>query len=160
MGSGNGEQAGIVVGIDGSECSEEALRWAARQAEFTGAAVDAVTAWQFPAFYGWAPVGSEGIDFAGFALQALTETFDEVFGPDHPDWLRACVVQGHPAQVLVQASAGAALLVVGSRGYGGLADALLGSVSTYCVHHAHCPVTVIRSPGHPSAAPGPGPAAR
>jgi len=57
------------------------------------------------------------------------------------------VIEGYPAQVLVNASAGADLLVVGNRGHGGFADVLLGSVSTFCVHHARCPVTVIRPAG-------------
>jgi nucleotide-binding universal stress UspA family protein len=138
-------QATIVVGVDGSDYSKDALRWAARQAELTGAAVDAITAWELPAFSGWAPADAEDLDFPRFAEQTLAQTVDEVFGPDRPTWLRTRVVAGHAAQVLVDASAGADLLVVGSRGHGGFADALLGSVSTYCVHHAHCPVLVIRS---------------
>jgi nucleotide-binding universal stress UspA family protein len=143
----------IVVGVDGSDCSKQALRWAARQAEFTGASVEAVAAWRFPAFYGWAPADPEDLDFAGFAGQALAAAVDDVFGPDHPAWLRTRVIEGHAGQVLVGASADADQLVVGSRGYGGLADALLGSVSTYCVHHARCPVTVIRPTGHTTAPP-------
>jgi nucleotide-binding universal stress UspA family protein len=152
-GSGGGRPR-IVVGVDGSDCSKDALRWAARQAGFTGAAVDAVAAWQFPTFYGWAPADSEDLDFASFAGQTLAGAVDDVFGPEHPDWLRTRVIEGHAAQVLVEASAGADLLVVGSRGYGGFADALLGSVSTYCVHHARCPVTVIHGTGHTTEPPG------
>jgi nucleotide-binding universal stress UspA family protein len=156
-GSGDDGQARIVVGIDGSECSKDALRWAARQARFTGAVLDAVIGWQYPVFYGWAP-GPQDFDFGAAAGQALTEALDEVLGADRPAGLRARVVDGRAAQVLVDVSAGADLLVVGSRGHGGLVDALLGSVSTYCVQHAQCPVTVIRQAGHAaqSAAPGTG----
>jgi nucleotide-binding universal stress UspA family protein len=142
-GSGSG-RASIVVGVDGSDYSKDALRWAARQAELTGGTVDAIAAWGYPAFYGWAPADSQDLDFPRFAEQALARAVDEVLGSHHPAWLRTRVVEGHAAQVLVEASADADLLVVGSRGYGGFAGALLGSVSTYCVHHAHCPVTVIR----------------
>jgi|ERR1022692_442048 nucleotide-binding universal stress UspA family protein len=145
--SAGDRQARIVVAVDGSDGSKQALRWAARQAEFTGACLEVVIAWQYPAFYGWAPAYPDDYDLAHIAEEALTEALDEVFGADRPDWLQSRVVEGHAAQVLVDASAGAELLVVGSRGYGGFADALLGSVSTYCVHHAHCPVTVIRPPG-------------
>jgi nucleotide-binding universal stress UspA family protein len=137
-------QAIIVAGVDGSDNSKDALRWAGRQAELTGATLDAIITWEIPAFSGWAPADAEDLEFPRFAEQALNQAVDEVFGRDHPAWLRTRVVAGHPAQVLVEASAGADLLVVGSRGYGGFADALLGSVSTYCVHHAHCPVVVIR----------------
>ena len=77
----------------------------------------------------------------------LTGTLGEVFGAAFPAGLRTRVVEGHPAQVLVEASQGAELLVVGGRGYGGFADALLGSVSTYCIHHAQCPLTIIRPAG-------------
>ena len=130
-GSGDDGQARIVVGIDGSECSKDALRWAARQAGFTGAALDAVIGWQYPVFYGWAP-GPQDFDFGAAAGQALTGALDEVLGAARPAGLRARVVDGRAAQVLVDASAGADLLVVGSRGHGGLADARLGQ-------HILCP---------------------
>jgi nucleotide-binding universal stress UspA family protein len=143
-----GRQRRIVVGVDGSEGSKEALRWAVRQAGFTGATVEAVIAWQSPAFFGWAPVGSGDADFAKIAEETANASIAEVIGPHFPDWIQTRVVEGYPPQVLVQASVDAELLVVGSRGYGGFADALLGSVSTFCVHHAYDPITVIRPAGH------------
>ncbi len=134
----------IVVGVDGSPGSREALRWAARQAELTGAELDAVIAWQYPAFFGWAPAGAEEVDFTKIAEQTLAEALTEVFGPERPGWVRSEVIEGYPPHVLVNAAKDGDLLVVGCRGHGGFADMLLGSVSTYCVHHAHGPVTVIR----------------
>jgi nucleotide-binding universal stress UspA family protein len=133
----------IVTGVDGSAESVQALRWAARQAELTGAELLVTTAWEYPAFYGWAP-DPGGPDLAQLAAQAQDEALHKVFGADRPAWVQGRVIEGHPARVLVDAAADADLLVVGCRGYGGLADALLGSVSTYCVHHAHGPVTVVR----------------
>lgn len=137
-------QGRIVVGVDGSEGSKHALRWAARQAEYTGAVLEAITAWDYPATYGWVPVPPEDYALAEFAEKSLNEAINDVFGSDIPKRLERKVAQGHPAEVLVEASKNAELLVVGSRGYGGFTDALLGSVSTYAVHHAHGPVTVIR----------------
>ena len=64
-------------------------------------------------------------------------------------------IEGIPAQVLLDASDGADLLVVGSRGHGGFTGALLGSVSQHCVHHAHCPVVVIRAQEHDRQDPQP-----
>jgi nucleotide-binding universal stress UspA family protein len=142
-GPGDG-QSRIVVGVDGSESSKDALRWAARQAGFTGATLEVVTGWDYPAFYGWAPAIPDDVDFGYFAGQAQEDALDEVFGADRPARLETRVMAKHPAIALVEASEGAELLVVGSRGHGPLADALLGSVSTYCVHHAQCAVTVIR----------------
>jgi nucleotide-binding universal stress UspA family protein len=147
--AGSSGQGRIVVGVDGSEGSKEALRWAARQAEFTGATLQAIITWQYPAFYGWVP---DDVDFAGLARRALDGALDEVFGAARPARLETSVIEGFAAQVLVAASEGAELLVAGSRGYGGFTDALLGSVSTYCVHHAHGPVTVIRPSDHPAPA--------
>jgi nucleotide-binding universal stress UspA family protein len=137
-------QSRIVVGVDGSPGSKEALRWAVRQAKLTGVALDAVIAWQYPAFFGWAPVGPDGADFAKIAKATLNGALTDVLGPDWPGWLYTQVIEGYPAEALVRAADGADLLVVGCRGYNALADALLGSVSTYCVHHAGVPVTVIR----------------
>jgi nucleotide-binding universal stress UspA family protein len=138
------DSARIVVGIDGSENAKQALRWAQRQAGYTGASLDIVGAWEYPATYGWVAVPDEVYDLAGYAQKAIDEAIAEVFGSDVPASVSSRVVQGHAAEVLVAASKGAELLVVGSRGYGGFTDALLGSVSTYCVHHAHGPVTVVR----------------
>jgi nucleotide-binding universal stress UspA family protein len=137
--------ARIVVGIDGSDNAKEALRWAARQAGYTGASLDVVGAWEFPATYGWVAIPSEDLDLAGFAQKAIDEALADVYEGNVPASVSSRVIQGHAAEVLVEASKGAELLVVGSRGYGGFTDALLGSVSTYAVHHAHGPVTVVRS---------------
>jgi nucleotide-binding universal stress UspA family protein len=122
----------IVVGVDGSPSSRSALAWAVRQAGLTGGTVDAVIAWQIPAAatgYGWTiPLPDTGFD--EIAKQTLAETISAVVGPgdDHQVRVRPLVVQGIPAQVLIDASAHADLLVVGSRGHGGFAEALLGSV--------------------------------
>ncbi|HTT50728.1 MAG TPA: universal stress protein [Streptosporangiaceae bacterium] len=139
-----GHRARIVVGVDGSAESVEALRWAARQAELTGSELRVLTAWEYPSFYGWAPANPGQTDFAHLAGQAQQDALGKVFGADPPDWVQAQVTEGPTARALVDAAADADLLVVGSRGHGGLADAVLGSVSTYCVHHARGPVTIVR----------------
>lgn len=135
----------IVAGVDGSPSSKVALRWAVGQAQLTGAVVDAVTAWQMPASYAWIPDGVTGVeDFGTEARRVLTEVINEIAGVAPNVKVRPVVEEGHPAQVLVDAAKGAQLLVVGSRGHGEFAAALLGSVSQNCVHHAPCPVLVIR----------------
>ncbi len=148
MSASGEDESRIVAGVDGSEGSKHALRWAARQAGFTGATLEVVTGWEYPAFFGFAPAVPDDVDYAELAGQALNDTIEEVFGADRPAGLATRVIAKHPALALVEASDGAELLVVGSRGYGGFADALLGSVSTFCVHHANCPVTVIRPAHH------------
>ena len=148
--SGQEDRAGprIVAGVDGSPSSLSALRWAIRQAALTGAAVDAVIAWQYPAAaggYGWAPTGMEGsFDFKENAEKTVADAIGSAVAPGTTVGVYTRVVEGVAAQVLIDASVGADLLVVGSRGHGGFAEALLGSVGQHCVHHAHCPVVVIR----------------
>ncbi len=130
----------IVVGVDGSTSSIDALRWAAEQAKLTGAALKVLTAWQFPMAYG-APVGGLGdYDPGANAGDVLAETVAKA-GITLP--VVTEVIQGSSAFRLVEAAAGASLLVVGRRGHGELVGVLLGSVSAYCVAHAPCPVVVV-----------------
>jgi nucleotide-binding universal stress UspA family protein len=134
----------IVVGVDGSPASKAALRWALTQAELTGARVQAVTAWELPLYYGWAGVVPYD-DFAAVAGKTLAESVQEVVGVEQPAVeVLESVIAGHAAQVLLDLSNRAALLVLGSRGHGGFAGTLLGSVSQHCVQHARCPVVVVR----------------
>jgi nucleotide-binding universal stress UspA family protein len=134
----------IVVGVDGSPSSMKALRWAIRQAKLTGAGVEAVTAWSYPSGYGWAPSSEGAFDFEGDAGKILVEALAEVSGIAPDVVVEPLVVHGHAADVLVRAAKGADLLVVGSRGHGGFAGMLLGSVSQHCVQHAPCPVLILR----------------
>ena len=148
----NGKDLRIVAGVDGSDSSLSALRWAIRQAGLTGATVQAVAAWHYPVAtggYGWAPVGAEqSYDFREIAEKTLADAISNTLDPGSDVRVRAEVIEGNAAQVLIDASAGADLLVVGSRGHGGFTQALLGSVSQHCVHHAACPVVIIRGQDH------------
>jgi nucleotide-binding universal stress UspA family protein len=138
----------IVVGVDGSEPSRDALRWAVTQAGLTGAGVEAVLAWHHPylaAGYGWAPLAvMQASEFAADAEKLVTDVVSSVVDPATAVPVTARAVQGSPPRVLLDAAGGAQLLVVGSRGLGGFTEALLGSVSQHCVHHAPCPVVIIR----------------
>lgn len=134
----------IVVGVDGSASSRAALRWAIRQAKVTGASVDAVISWWFPSAYGWAAYTVGAPDLEGEAKGILAAAMAEVSDLEPDVIVRPVVTGGHPAEVLLCAAEGADMLVVGSRGHGGFASALLGSVSLHCVLHAHCPVLVFR----------------
>ena len=137
-------QGRIVVGVDGSPQSLEALRWALNQAEAPGASIEAIHAWQIPVAYG-APVAvMPGESFAASAERALGESVEQVLGGRTDIHVARVAEQGLPAKVLLEHSRGAELLVVGSRGRGGFKGLLLGSVSQHCVSHAHCPVVVIR----------------
>jgi len=136
----------IVVGVDGSAPSKAALAWAVRQARLTGAPVEAIIAWEYPATYGYTmPAAPEiNYDYEKIAAEVVESTIAGVCGQGEPVKISSRVVEGNAAQALLDASAGAGLLVVGSRGHGGFVEALLGSVGQHCVHHATCPVVVIR----------------
>jgi len=134
----------ILVGVDGSPASVDAVEWAAHQAELTGADLEALMTWEWPESYGWSlPVPSE-YDPAGDSENLLNHILEPV-RKDHPTvTIQPNILEGHPAPLLVEASKGADMLVVGSRGHGEFAGMLLGSVSEHCVTNAHCPVLVFR----------------
>jgi nucleotide-binding universal stress UspA family protein len=142
----------IVVGVDGSPSSDEALRWAVREAELTGAVVKAIIAWHYPIAvggYGWAPVVmDDGIDMQAISEKVLAEAAGKAVPPGSAARIEQHVIEGYPPQALIDASADADLLVVGSRGHGTFTDALLGSVSQHCAHHAKCPVVIVRQQSH------------
>lgn len=131
----------IVVGVDGSDPSKQALRWAAQLAEKYDATLDAVATWHIPVSYGIAPVPIW--DPEQDTAKCLTQVVDDVFGTQRPAGLALHVVQGNAAGVLVDKSQGAFMVVVGSRGHGGFAGLLLGSVSSAVAEHAACPVLVV-----------------
>jgi len=148
MSTSDGAGPRVVVGVDGSAQSVEALRWAAAYAAATGASIEAVMSWHFPTAAGVVPpaIASQPItdEVRASMLEALDKTLVAVFGPATPPSVQARVTYGHPAVVLVEESRNADLLVVGNRGQGAFAGMLTGSVSIHCVNNAYCPVVVVR----------------
>ena len=144
----------IVVGLDGSPSSRTALRWAVRQANLTNGTIDAVIAWEIPIVLQSYNMGPIYVDqdggFEEDAKKTVEAVISEEVEPADSQRVRRLVINGHPAQVLLDVAAGADLLVVGSRGHGKFAEALLGSVSQNCAHHASCPVLIMR--GEPGQA--------
>lgn len=139
----------IVVGVDGSKPSVLALQWAVRQAELTGAAVRAITAWNFPndpTPFGIVPDIPPPQDQVDKVRARLEEVVAGSVPASSDVEVRAEVITGHAASILVEAASDAELLVVGNRGRGAVAEALLGSVSEHCVRHSACPVVVLRQP--------------
>jgi len=134
----------IVVGVDGSESSRAALRWAIEEARLRRASVRMVTAWQLPeAVYFGAVIPDSltpGLEQAAQEVQASLLAVGE---PEDVT-IETEVVEGDAAQALVDAAKDAEMLVVGSRGLGAFRELLLGSVSQRCAHHAHCPVVIVR----------------
>ena len=146
----------IVVGVDGSDASHDALRWAAEEAQLRSTALVALHAWSFvPA----QPIGDPGMlavpagDLAGqlnaendAAQIGLDQAVEDALGAGSDVELERRLVEGDAGEALVAASKDAELVVVGSHGRSGFKAALLGSVSRHVVDHAACPVVVVKSP--------------
>ena len=135
----------LVVGVDGSEASVEALRQAHSLAVALGARVDALTCWEFPPIYqGFVEMEPRG--FEKDARHSLDDALSRAFGAALPENVSAHLVYGPPRQSLIEARRKATMLVVGRRGHGGFGGLQLGSVSSACVAHAECPVLVVHEP--------------
>jgi nucleotide-binding universal stress UspA family protein len=136
----------VVVGVDGSEPSKEALRWALDYAKLVGAEVHVVLAWHIPAMaYGAGSVYIGDLDLKSANEAVLEQEVKEVAGTAQAVPVTTELINGAPAAELIRAAKDASLLVVGNRGHGAFAGMLLGSVSTHCVTHAPCPVVVVRA---------------
>jgi nucleotide-binding universal stress UspA family protein len=133
----------IVVGVDGSEPSLDALRWAARQSRLTGATLRVLTTWEVSVGTGWAATFPVDYDPEAIAKQVLDAAISSVLGPSPDIAVERTVEEGHAGPVLLAAASGADLLVVGSHGHGAIAGVLLGSVSEHLVRHAPCAIVVV-----------------
>lgn len=137
----------IVVGVDGSPESRKALAWAAAEAASHGSDLYAVNAWEHTLM---PPAGSVGVsehyvpDDSQRTADDLVRVIKEELGEEPAVLVHPRVKQGSPARVLIQESADADLLVVGTRGHGGFAGLVLGSVSQHVAAYAKCPVVVVR----------------
>ncbi|WP_400160384.1 universal stress protein [Arthrobacter sp. BPSS-3] len=140
----------IVAGVDGSAPSRLALEWAITEARLRNGRVRAVTAWEVPPATGMEGLVWDPDVFPQAARRLQNEALKRV--DSEGVTVTGDVVQGNAAAVLLRAAGNADLLVVGSRGLGGFTGLLLGSVSTQVLHHAPCPVLVVRT--------GPGPQAK
>ncbi len=137
----NDQTGTIVVGIDGSAQSVAAVKWAERYATASGATLQLVISWQHAMAYGQ-PMMFEGYHPETDAQVVVDKVQADLSLP--ADRVETRTAEGSAGAVLVEASAGALALVVGSRGHSGVDSLLLGSVSSYCVHHATCPVVIVR----------------
>jgi nucleotide-binding universal stress UspA family protein len=154
----SGSRGTVVVGVDGSAGARRALRWAAAEARLRGSRLLIVHAWN-QAYLDVLLVGPlGGFSSAAADMHEAAERLLEkaTAGLDGEGVEIECrLVEGGAPEVLVAAAAEADLLVVGSRGHGGFAGLLLGSVSQQCAHHAHCPVVIVPAPRPAATRPEP-----
>ena len=135
----------IVVGVDGSDQSRAAMDWAVEESRLRAGEIQALTAWSFPYVSDSMGTAWDYEIFQKDAQAILEAELERV--QDRGVAIAGRIVEGNPASALIDASREADLVVVGSRGHGGFTGMLLGSVSHQTIHHAHCPVLVIREPG-------------
>ncbi|MGY1721005.1 MULTISPECIES: universal stress protein [unclassified Blastococcus] len=141
-------EGGVVVGHDGSKCAQEALRWAGRLAHRADVDLHVVRAWSMttaPRPATWEPGYVPPLPDWEQAVHDELTAHVAAAGLDPAVRVTGHVVHRAPVPGLLAAAEGAALLVVGARGRGGFSGLLLGSVSDQLVHHAACPVTVVRT---------------
>jgi nucleotide-binding universal stress UspA family protein len=137
----------IVVGVDGSPASRKALTWAAAEAAAHHADLHVLNVWEHTLM---PPAGSVTVsehyvpDDSQRTADQLVKIISEELGEEPPVFVQPRVKQGNPAKVLIEESADADMLVVGTRGHGGFAGLVLGSVSQHVAAYASCPVTVVR----------------
>lgn len=138
---------GIVVGVDGSDHSQRALEWAAKEAGLRGTPLTVITVHQAAAsiFGGKTqyPDDAARTQQAREAAQAETDKALARLGDSRPESVTVTAVHGFPVEELIQASEGADMLVIGQRGAGGVARLVIGSVAFQVVQHATSPVTII-----------------
>lgn len=132
----------VLVGVDGSSSSIDALRYGARMAEVFDAPLEVVTTWSFPPYA--SPYIADSWSPEEDAKVVLDEAIASAFGASPPP-LRRTILAGLPARILIEESRHCGLLVLGSRGRGGFVGMLLGSVSSACAEHAHCPVLIVHN---------------
>jgi nucleotide-binding universal stress UspA family protein len=147
---GGPENGRVVVGLDGSAANVAAVAFAFDLADRHGLPLTAIHSWDVPNYdaigLGAPIIPTDFVDIENSELRAMAESLGG-WRERHPGVaVRQRIVHGSPAQVLVEASHGAAALVVGTRGHGGFAGLLLGSVSHSLLHHSQCPVVVVRTP--------------
>jgi nucleotide-binding universal stress UspA family protein len=141
-----GRHGRIVVGVDGSEESVTALRRGVRIANALNASVEAVSSWRLPETYAnvtYANLGEVEYSPLEDADAILSGATKSVFGAKRPQWFTTATFEGNAADVLIEQSVGAEMLIVGSRGHGEHAGEPLGSVSATCAERAHCAVLII-----------------
>jgi nucleotide-binding universal stress UspA family protein len=141
---------GIIVGIDGSGHSRRALQWAVREAAIRHAPLTVLTVHQVVVGrWGRAVVYLEDYPLAECNRRAAEQEVDDVLaglGESGPESVMVKAVSGGPVEELIEASRTADLLVLGSRGAGGFARLLMGSIATQVAHHAYCPIVIIPPP--------------
>jgi nucleotide-binding universal stress UspA family protein len=134
----------IVIGVDGSECADRAVEFAAHEAARWGALLHIISAYEMAPDAGWVVLPLE--PFEENAVVSVRAAISRVLELEPGVVTKGETIHGVPGHVLANASSGASMLIIGSRGRGEVASLILGSVSEHCLHHVtSCPVTIVRA---------------